>query len=211
MSLLYNPRKSYTKHRKIIRLIRIKDLKSIIKIISKKNHKFINDLFSCTGTYSDKKNNLKKLKINILTTKEVSNIQKIVKYFLINNKKVNIFLDLCEIDDKNYHSGIRFTFFAKNIRGEVAKGGRYLIQNSKKNTVATGFTCYMDSILRASSSKFIYKNIIIPFSTSKIKINKLIKDGYFILRYTGNLEINKNLAREQNCQFYLQNNSIKAL
>lgn len=200
--------KNNIKKNDIIRFIKIKDLKSILKILAPKDHQFIKDLFDCTGSYSNKKNKLKKLQIDESTSREVHNIKNIIKIFQKNNKKINIFLDFCEIDDKNYHSGIRFTFYAKNIRGEVAKGGRYLIQNSKDNIVATGFTCYMDSILRASSSKFIYKNIIVPFNTSKIKINNLIKQGYSILRYTGRNDINKKLAKEQNCQFYLQNNNV---
>ena len=27
--------------------------------------------------------------------------------------------------NKNYYKGIKFTFFAKDVRGEIAKGGRY--------------------------------------------------------------------------------------
>ena len=50
----------------------------------------------------------------------------------LRNKKVNILLDLCEIDHQNYHSGIRFTFFSKYIRGEIAKGGRYFLDKSNK-------------------------------------------------------------------------------
>ena len=37
----------------------------------------------------------------------------------------------------------------------------------------------------------------------------LVKKGYSILRYTGETNINKKLARNQKCQFYLENNKIK--
>ena len=64
--------------------------------------------------------------------------------------KAKLIIDLCELDDKNYHNSIRFTFFAQNIRGEIARGGRYIIKNLDVHESATGFTCYMDTIMRAS-------------------------------------------------------------
>ena len=186
----------------------------MLKRLDIKNHKFIKNIFSCTGRYKDKKNYLTKLKIDKNTALEISKIEFIIKNFLKTNKNVNIFLDFCEIDNKNYHSGVRFTFFANNVRGEIAKGGRYIVpnfMNEDKVDVATGFTCYMDSILRASSSKFFDKKILIPFKTSKIKVNYLIKNNFTIFKYTGDLKIEKKLVKKYNCQFYLQDNSVKTL
>ena len=116
-----------SKRKNIERLIKIKDLDSILRILDKKHHKYIKDIFSCTGIYRNKKNNLEKLMIDNSTSAEISNIKNIINNFLSRNKNINIFLDLCEIDDKNYHSGVRFTFFAKNVRGEIARGGRYFM------------------------------------------------------------------------------------
>jgi len=201
--------KNFKKKEEIKRLIRVKDLNGLIKILDKKYHYYIQDIFSCTGIYRDKKNNLKKLKIDNSTSNEILNIENIVENFLYRNKKVNIFLDLCEIDEKNYHSGVRFTFFAQNVRGEIAKGGRYFINHSEIKSSATGFTCYMDTILRASSLKLNKKKIIVPFKISRTNFNQLLNKGYSIFRYTGNLIVTKKIAKDQNCQFYLENNNIK--
>jgi ATP phosphoribosyltransferase regulatory subunit len=127
------------------------------------------------------------------------------------NQNVNIFLDLCEIDDKNYHSGIRFTFFAKNVRGEIARGGRYFVKNSKQNNEATGFTCYMDSILRASSTTIKQKKIMVPFDTSKTKIKALITKDFIVIRHFSNLKDIKQIAKDKNFKFYLENNIVKSL
>ena len=191
------------------RLIKIKNLKEICNLVHKKKQKYIKDLFSCTGLYSDKKNNLEELATDENTSNEIKNIKNIITNFCQNNKKVNIFLDLCEVDDKNYHSGVRFTFFANNVRGEIARGGRYEINNSDKNIIGTGFTCYMDTILRASGIKKHDKKILIPFNTSEIKINNLIKRKYSIVRYMYKNTITKKITKDQRCQFYLQNNSVR--
>ena len=90
-------------------------MNAICKLLNIKKQKYIKDLFSCTGIYKEKKMNLNKLAITNQTSSEVKNINDILEYFSINNNKTKIFLDLCEIDDKNYHSGVRFTFFAHNL------------------------------------------------------------------------------------------------
>ena len=72
-------------------------------------------------------------------------------------------MDLTEFDKKNYHDGIKFTFFAKNVRGEVASGGRYKINTKNKQESAVGFTCFMDTVLRASSFENKSKKILVPF------------------------------------------------
>jgi len=45
-----------------------------------------------------------------------------------------------------YQSGVSFTLFAKGVRGELGRGGRYQRDGGEP---ATGFTLYMDSVMRA--------------------------------------------------------------
>ena len=66
-------------------------------------------------------------KINLIlisddVKKEIQNITKMAKFLKLYNGD-QIFLDLTKFDKKNYHDGIKFTFFAKNVRGEVASRG----------------------------------------------------------------------------------------
>jgi ATP phosphoribosyltransferase regulatory subunit len=49
-----------------------------------------------------------------------------------------------------YQTGISFTLFARNVRGELGRGGRYLADGfGAKREASTGFTLYMDTVLRA--------------------------------------------------------------
>jgi ATP phosphoribosyltransferase regulatory subunit len=45
-----------------------------------------------------------------------------------------------------YQTGLSFTFFALKVRGELGRGGRYLATGDEP---ATGFSLFMDSVLRA--------------------------------------------------------------
>ena len=208
---LYNSIKNSQKLKVIKRYIKQKDLSGLIKLVEKKNHQYLRNIFSCTGLYKDKIDNLEKLKIDESNSQEIQNIKDIVRGFCINNKGAKVFLDLCEIDDKNYHKGIRFTFYSNNIRGEIAKGGRYFAKNIDQKEESTGFTCYMDTILRATSFKQIKKKIMIEFKLSKIKKKQLIEKGYVIITHFGDTKNIKKKAKEQNCQFYLNNNNIMSL
>ncbi len=208
---LYNSIKNSQKLKVIKRYIKQKDLSGLIKLVEKKNHQYLRNIFSCIGLYKDKIDHLEKLKIDESNSQEIQNIKDIVRGFCINNKGAKVLLDLCEIDDKNYHKGIRFTFYSNNIRGEIAKGGRYFAKNIDQKEESTGFTCYMDTILRATSFKQIKKKIMIEFKLSKIKKKQLIEKGYVIVTHFGEAKNIKKKAKEQNCQFYLNNNNIMSL
>ncbi|MEQ9813014.1 MAG: ATP phosphoribosyltransferase regulatory subunit [Azospirillaceae bacterium] len=54
-------------------------------------------------------------------------------------------IDWVEHRGYEYHTGIAFTVFARGVRGELGRGGRYLAGAEP----STGFTLYLDSILRA--------------------------------------------------------------
>ena len=59
------------------------------------------------------------------------------------------------------------------LEEKLLKGGRYFAKNFDQQEESTGFTCYMDTILRASSFKQITKKIMIEFKLSKIKKNAI--------------------------------------
>ena len=74
------------------------------------NQKF-QKIFDCTGSYIKIKNKLALLSDDLIIKNEINNLCKIAESIKITNND-NIYLDLCEIDEKNYHNGLKFTFFA---------------------------------------------------------------------------------------------------
>ena len=62
---------------------------------------------------------------------------------------VQITIDPLERRGFEYQTGASFTLFAQGARGELGRGGRYDVTVAGKSPeTATGFTLYMDSILR---------------------------------------------------------------
>ncbi len=59
---------------------------------------------------------------------------------------VNVTVDPLETKGFQYHKGIAFTIFAKNVNGELGRGGAYALGSDH---LACGFTLYMDTVRQA--------------------------------------------------------------
>ena len=60
---------------------------------------------------------------------------------------LTVTVDPAEHRGLDYQTGLSFTLFAKGVRGELGSGGRYEAGDGKEP--ATGFSLYVDSVLRA--------------------------------------------------------------
>ncbi len=208
---IYKSIKSSSKKIKLKSFIRKKDMINSIKLVDSRFHTYLKDIFSCTGNFLHKKDNLDNLKTNKRNINEIENLKKIHKKFLKSYNDVNFFLDLTEDDEKNYHKGIFFTIFAENVRGEIAKGGRYISKKISGQEDATGFTCYMDTILRASSNIETTKKIIVPFDIKDSTKKKLISKDFIIEKFFGKKSKLKEKALDNNFEYYLYNDKIVKL
>ena len=193
---------------KIKYFIRKKDINGALKLLENKHHEYLNNIFSCTGNLFDKKKKLDKLKVDKNNISEIDTINNIYDIFISKYTDLNFFLDLTEIDDKNYHNSLRFTIFADNVRGEIARGGRYISNNSNNDEKATGFTCYMDTILRASSNIEKTNKVMVPFDILNNKKNELLTHGFVIETFFGDLNNIRKMAIKKNCQSYLIDDQI---
>jgi len=204
---LYKLNKSLIELDKLKSYIKKKDINGALELLDSKYHEYLKNIFFCTGKFFDKHKNLDKLKIDKKNISEINNLINIYNTFINKNYNINFILDLTEIDDKNYHNSFRFTIFADNVRGEIARGGRYITNNNKREN-ATGFTCYMDTILRASSNIEEVNKIMVPCDISNKKKKALITKGFTIETFFGDLKNIKSMAINKNCQSYLVDDQI---
>ena len=193
---------------KLILFIKRKDFTNCMKYLDKSLHEYANYLLSCTGNLDEKREILYKLSIDNNTRIATDELLAVYSKFKSKYPDVNFFLDLTENNYLDYHTGTRFTFYAKNVRGEVARGGRYTLKESSQSESSTGFTCYMDTIIRASSIKDKIKKILIPFDTSKNRKKDLIKEGFIIETFFNNENEIKKIAFEKKIEFCLINNKV---
>lgn len=81
-----------------------------------------------------------------------------------------------------YHTGVTFTFFAKGVRGELGNGGRYqangVTGDGKDGEAATGFTLFMDTVLRAVAPPKGPPRVYLPVATAVKDAAKLRSEGW---------------------------------
>ena len=188
--------------------IKQKDKKNSLNLIKNKKQKvFLEKLFALTGNFNDLIKKINELSISDEIKKEIQNIKKIAK--MINfQRNDQIFLDFTEFNKKNYHDGIKFTFFAKNVRGEIASGGRYKIKNKLKEESAIGFTCFMDTVLRASSFANSSKKILVPYEIKDSIKNNLIKKNFIIFSFFGDITDLTKSAKKYFCSHIYKNKKV---
>ncbi len=92
---------------------------------------------------------------------------------------INITIDLIERRGFDYKSGISFTLFSADARGELGRGGRYYVCDKEE---AVGFTLYMDSIVRASAMTFDENKKSVTQESDWVEIKKLQDSGYQVSR-----------------------------
>jgi len=193
---------------KITTFIRRKDFTNCSKYLDSSLHDYAKNLLLCTGNLDEKKEILNNITLDRNTEIAAEKLLAIYSIFKSKYPEVNFCIDLSENNYLYYHSGICFTFYANNVRGEIARGGRYISKEGSILESSTGFTCYMDTIIRASSFKENIKKILIPFITSKKRKIELINKGYVVDTFFGNNDQMKKIALEKNIEFCLINNKV---
>jgi ATP phosphoribosyltransferase regulatory subunit len=85
-------------------------------------------------------------------------------------------VDLVEHRGFEYQTGLSFTVFAKGVRGELGRGGRYAAGPARE--AATGFTLYMDSLLRAVPEGGLARIVYLPHGTAPARGEALRAAGW---------------------------------
>ena len=100
----------------------------------------------------------------------------VVNLVLEKEPTLNVTIDPADSRGFEYHTGITFTLFARDVRGELGTGGRYL---SGGDELATGFTLFTDVIMSAIAHPASARRIYVPFGV-KTEIRKCLQDSGWI-------------------------------
>ncbi|MDR6290382.1 ATP phosphoribosyltransferase regulatory subunit [Inquilinus ginsengisoli] len=104
-------------------------------------------------------------------------LAEVVRRIRASAPELMVTVDFVEHRGFEYHSGVAFTLFARGARGEVGRGGRYRA-NGAEGEEATGFTLYMDTVLRAAAPSTAPRRAFLPFGTAHGAGAPLRAEGY---------------------------------
>jgi ATP phosphoribosyltransferase regulatory subunit len=97
---------------------------------------------------------------------------------------VSFTIDATENRGLEYHTGVCFTIFRAGVRGELGLGGRYRagrLDEARPQEPATGFTLYLDPILRALPAAAAPERIYLPFGAPREAAAKLRAEGHAVV------------------------------
>lgn len=107
-------------------------------------------------------------------------------------------VDLVENRGFEYHTGLAFTFFARGVRGELGRGGRY----EAAGEMATGFSLFLHNLIGAVPLPAPERRIFLPPGTDSGVARQLRADGWITV--AGLAEVGKMAieARRFGCSHY---------
>ena len=107
-----------------------------------------------------------------------------------------------------YQTGISFTLFARNVRGELGRGGRYHLMDGES---ATGFTLFLDSLLRAVPASKKDRKLYLPFGTKEDAGLALRRDGWITVRGLTKTNTPEADAKRLSCTHILTSNTVQEI
>jgi ATP phosphoribosyltransferase regulatory subunit len=109
-----------------------------------------------------------------------------------------------------YHTGVSFSIFARGVRGELGRGGRYVAGHGAGEP-ATGFTLYMDTILRALPGAETRHKLYLPHGAPAALAKRLRAKGWLVLAGLEPVADPAADARRLRCSHVWQDDAITAL
>ncbi|NBP72903.1 MAG: ATP phosphoribosyltransferase regulatory subunit, partial [Alphaproteobacteria bacterium] len=116
---------------------------------------------------------------------------------------LDITVDPVENRGFEYHTGVGFTFFARGERGEIGAGGRYVTlpngNGDDKGEPATGFTLFIDTILRVVPETELPPKVFVPQGADADGAAALREEGWITIAALDDFEDIATEARRQGC------------
>lgn len=93
---------------------------------------------------------------------------------------ISLTVDPVEYHGFSYENGVSFAVFARGIRGELGRGGRYMAgrQDGRPGETATGFTLYADLVVRAAPESAPRPKVLVASGVARPVAAMLRQEGW---------------------------------
>ncbi|MEQ8354663.1 MAG: ATP phosphoribosyltransferase regulatory subunit [Kiloniellaceae bacterium] len=113
---------------------------------------------------------------------EVQRLAEVVALIRRSAPQARLTVDPVEHRGFEYQTGISFILFAKGVRGELGRGGRYAATGADaEQQSSTGFTLFMDTVLRALPAPAPARRIFLPLGSDPEAARRLRGEGWTTL------------------------------
>jgi ATP phosphoribosyltransferase regulatory subunit len=140
---------------------------------------------------------------------EVQRLADVVALIRRTAPQARLTIDPVEHRGFEYQTGISFILFAKDVRGELGRGGRYeAAAPDEERESSTGFTLFMDTVLRALPAPAPAQRIFLPLGTEPEAARRLRAEGWVTLAGLAAVADPAAEARRLGCGHLLQDGAI---
>ncbi|HYM33602.1 MAG TPA: ATP phosphoribosyltransferase regulatory subunit [Candidatus Cybelea sp.] len=160
----------------------------------------LNKLLAATGPAEKVMAKLSALALPKEAKAQVTELGDLVRRVAEAAPTLTLTIDAGEFRNFEYHTGISFTLFARDVAGELGRGGRYLGGGEEP---ATGFTLYLDSLLRAVPPAQADKTLFVPESTAAADAAKHRTAGWRTVQGLDRVKDARAEARRLGCSHVL--------
>lgn len=112
---------------------------------------------------------------------------------------LDVTIDPVEHRGFEYQTGLSFTLFARRARGELGRGGRY--ETGVDGEGATGFSLYLDSVLRGLPDAVSQPRVYLVHGASPLAATSLRAMGHSVRRGLEREDDPQAEARRLGCEF----------
>ena len=112
-------------------------------------------------------------------------LTEVVRLIRAGASRLMLTVDPVEHRGFEYQTGISFTLFSRGVSGELGRGGRYRAGARKPGSQgepATGFTLYLDTVLRAVPDPAPSPRVFLPLDTQESDGARLRSEGWVTVR-----------------------------
>ncbi|NBC33337.1 MAG: ATP phosphoribosyltransferase regulatory subunit [Alphaproteobacteria bacterium] len=147
------------------------------------------ELMAATGPAAEALDRTRGLALPAEAAAILARLDEVVGLIAARRPELTVTVDLVEHRGFEYHRGISFTLFGREVRGELGRGGRYVAGGDgggpdpagETGSAATGFTLYMDSVLRAAPPPRRSRRLFVPSGTEPETADAFRRDGWVTL------------------------------
>lgn len=168
----------------------------------------LGDLLRAAGPVDRALRSLRRLDLPSEAAEERDRLEAVVALLREGSPDLVLTVDPVEHRGFEYQTGLSFTIFARGVRGEMGRGGRY---HTARGEPATGFSLFVDSVLRALPAPQPGQRLFLPHGTTPGRGAALRESGWVTLAGLAPEDDPVKEARRLRCTHILRGDSVAEL